>query len=181
MRAILLGLALATFASAANAQVYPGWRIVPVVGDPGAIETSLRCIDGECAADTLQCVYFRRTVEKMGDGARTESLVGQNFTWGQFEYWLARRFMDERSDQPIGLDTISNSRRAEQPALKQAMGKTYVSVAYATTVGGQEAALPVALWISEREVRGLRCSYRVTENDDPRAKIAQLLELVITQ
>jgi len=34
---------------------------------------------------------------------------------------------------------------------------------------------------SEREVRGLRCSYRVTQNDDPRAKIAQLLDLVITQ
>lgn len=181
MRKAILSFVFVTAASVAHAQVYPGWRIVPVAGEADAIELGLRCVDGECAADTLQCVYFRRKVQQIPDGARTEMLLGDKFTWGQFEFWLARRFLDERHDQPVSLETISNSRRVEQPTLKESMGRPYVAVAYSTTVAGQEATLPVALWVSAREVRGLRCSYRVVQGDDPSAKIMQLLELVIAQ
>lgn len=179
MRSALLALLL--WLPPAQAQVYPGWAVVPLAPDGQASELALKCVDGECAADTLQCVYFRRAPERMPETMRTDDLLGGKFTWGQFEFWLARRYLDERKDQPVSLETINESRRLDPPSMKTSGTIPYVAVTYATKVGGAEARLPVALWVKGREIRGLRCSYRVVDGDDPAAKIAQLLDLVVAQ
>jgi hypothetical protein len=175
-------LAATTAGGAAQTQtrIYPGWSLAPNPAENDGSEIIFRCAGDECAAKTLQCVSFRRVVT-MPDNTQTESLLGENFTWGQFEFWLARRYWEERNDVGAGIEAINNGRRSETPTLKRSGETPYVSVVYETAVRDWQARLPVALWVRGGEIRGLRCSYRIVAGDDPAARIAQLLELVIGQ
>ena len=178
--AALLAALTADGTARAQKRIYPGWSVAPNPAENDANEIIFRCVGDECAAATLQCVSFRRVVT-MPDNTQTEALLGEKFTWGQFEFWLGRRYWEERNDVGAGIEAINNGRRTEAPTLKQSGETPYVSVVYETAVRDWQARLPVALWVRGGEIHGLRCSYRIVAGDDPTARIAQLLELVIVQ
>lgn len=171
----VLALVLAAPALAQESAAYEGWQ----VWAPPGVElegVGYQCVGDDCANQTLACVHFALD-EAVPPEADLALLLTDQAPWGQIDFWAAAQLVGERTDILPSPDAVTNSAR-QGPFPATANGVPYVSVSYAIAAGDTQIMMPIAMWIREGQLQGLRCSYRV-EGLDPKARIDGLVAQIL--
>lgn len=171
----LLPLLLAAPALAQEGASYEGWQ----AWAPPGVElegVGYQCVGEDCANQTLACVHFALD-EAVPADADLAALLTDQVPWGQIDFWAAAQLVRERTDILPSPDAVTNSAR-QGPFPATANGAPYVSVSYVIAAGESQIMMPIAMWVREGQLQGLRCSYRV-DGADPKARIDGLVAQIL--
>lgn len=115
-----------------------------------------------------------RSASPSEDARNTEALVG-SFTWGQFSFWVAARWIKERPDLLGEVLEKEVGHRRDGPRLVRIGGRPFASTLDMMRASAGEFHLPVFLWLDSGAVRGLRCVHRLGRDESASVRIEALL------